>query len=102
MDRVDPLVFNGNPPKPNEVTHTNHDRISSIKLKDLFQNDGNFKSKQMIQELLGYQFSFNSYMHLRSTAFQCPLHVMPNKKPHKSFSFFAKSLRNSKQLRIAL
>ena len=41
-------------------------------------------------------------MNLRSAAFQCPLQVMTNKKPHKSFFFFVKSLKNSKQLRLTL
>ena len=79
IDKVDPHLFNGNPPRPNGNTQANFYRLNTIKLKDLYQQDGVFKSKQAIQDLFGYQISLNSYMNLRSAAFQCPLRVMTNK-----------------------
>ena len=96
IDKVDPHLFNGNPPRPNGNTQANFDRLNTIKLKDLYQQDGVFKSKQAIQDLFGYQISFNSYMNLRSAALQCPLQVMMNKKPHKGFIFFCKELKKLK------
>ena len=68
LEYVDPSIFNGNLPRPTNANLINHDNLIPIKLKDLFQNDGAIKSKQVMEELLGYSFSFNSYMNLRSTA----------------------------------
>ena len=56
----------------------------------------------MIQECLGFQISFNSFINLRSVALQCPLIAKPIVKPHSNFMFYVKSVRNAKQLRLAL
>ena len=102
LESVDTSVFNGKPPKPTNAHMINYDYLSSIKLKDLFHNDGSVKSKQGIEGLLGYSLSFNSYMNLRSTALQCPLHVKSSVKLHKSFIYFIKSLKSSKDVRATL
>ena len=96
------MVFNGNPPRPNNGTLINQDNRLSIKLKDPFQNNGVVKSKMMIQELLGFELNFNSYLNLKSITLQCPLHVESHLKSHKKFNFFLKSQKSSKQLRLAL
>ena len=102
INNVDPLIFRGQPPKPSDDVAMSIDRISNIKLKDLFDNSKCVKSKQSMQDLLGFQISFNSYLRLRGAAMQCPSIKLTNKKSCKSFSFFLKSLRNSKHLRDEL
>ena len=49
-NKVDHMVFNGNPPKPIDGILINQENILSIKLKDLFQDNGSVKSKAMIQD----------------------------------------------------
>merc|ERR1711872_713165 len=102
LESVDQSVFNGKPPKPTNAHMINYEHVSSIKLKDLFHNDGSVKSKLGIEELLGYSLSFNSYFNLRSTALQCPLHVISSVKLHKSFFYFIKSLKSLKDIRATL
>ena len=101
-DRANHMVFNGNPPKPINESPIIQENILSIKLKDLFHNNCKIKSKDMIEERLGYHINFNSFMNLRSVALQCPLTAKPSVRPHGSFMLYAKSINNSKKLRLDL
>merc|ERR1711994_443076 len=87
-NKVDPMVFNGNPPKPINGTIISQEIVLRFKLKDLFHDDKCIKSKAMIQDCLGYSFSFNSYLNLRSVALQCPLNAKPTMRSFNSFHSF--------------
>ena len=80
INNVDPLIFRGHPPKPSDDATMSRDRICNIKLKDLSNDRKCVTSKQSMQDLLGFQISFNSYLRLRSAAMQCPSLKLTNKK----------------------
>ena len=95
-------IFNRHPSAPIDNTQMDWNRLLMIKLKNMFHEGRVVKSKQLIQDQLGYQINLNDYIHLRSAAIQCPTLNILNKNPHKSFDYFVKSLKNSKQLRVMI
>ena len=71
LNFADPYIFNGHPPIRCNESQMDWNRIIMIKLKDMFHDGRVVKYKQLIQDQLGYQISFNDYIRLTLGTLYC-------------------------------